>query len=74
MVQNDKEGMQAVVDWLNYTPKDFNSIAPHILNTADPPSRKGRFVLRILSPPSLIDRTRIRVPLPCITVPHLTPQ
>jgi hypothetical protein len=48
-VQNDKEGMQAVVDWLNYTPKDFNSIAPHILNTADPPSRKGRSVLHFLS-------------------------
>ena len=44
-MQNDKEGMQAVVDWLNYTPKDFHSIAPHILNVADPPSRKGKYHL-----------------------------
>jgi acetyl-CoA carboxylase/biotin carboxylase 1 len=43
VVQNDKEGMQAVVDWLNYTPKDFHSIAPHALTFADPPSRKVEF-------------------------------
>ena len=43
VVQNDKEGMQAVVDWLNYTPKDFHSIAPHTPNSADPPSRKVEF-------------------------------
>ena len=28
VVANDQEGMQSVVDWLNYTPKDFHSVAP----------------------------------------------
>merc|ERR1711988_1437310 len=28
VVDNDKEGMQAILDWLSFTPKDFNSIAP----------------------------------------------
>jgi len=43
VVQNDKEGMQAVVDWLNYTPKDFSSVSPALENKADPPSRRVEF-------------------------------
>ena len=43
VVQDDKEGMQAVIDWLNYIPKDFNTVAPAI-QTSDPPSRKVEFM------------------------------
>jgi acetyl-CoA carboxylase/biotin carboxylase 1 len=43
VVQNDKEGMQAVIDWLNYTPKDFDSVAPAI-KVSDPPSRRIAFM------------------------------
>ena len=42
VVQNDREGMQAVIDWLQYTPKDFNSICPAI-KSADPPDRPVDF-------------------------------
>lgn len=39
VVQNDREGMQAVVDWLSYTPKDFYSVAPPLKDVADPHTR-----------------------------------
>lgn len=43
VVQNDKEGMQAVVDWLSFIPKDFNSVSP-ILKGADHPERLVEFM------------------------------
>ena len=43
VVQNDKEGMQAVIDWLCYTAKDFHSTAP-ALKVSDPPSRTVDFM------------------------------
>jgi hypothetical protein len=70
--------MQAVVDWLNYTPKDFSSIAPHILNTADPPSRKGRGEFRVpcssavLYPIALPALRHLLAARPCTTVPLLS--
>ena len=42
VVQNDREGMQAVIDWLQYTPKDFDSISP-VLLSSDPPERPVDF-------------------------------
>ena len=46
VVANDQEGMQSVVDWLNYTPKDFYSVAPPApsMVTVDPPSRPVEFM------------------------------
>lgn len=43
VVANDKEGMQSVIDWLSYTPKDFNSIAP-VVDQGDSPEREVDFV------------------------------
>ena len=42
VVQNDREGMQSVMDWLSYIPKDFASISP-VLQSADPPERLVEF-------------------------------
>ena len=36
VVQNDKEGMQAVVDWLSYVPKDFHSVSVPMKAYDDP--------------------------------------
>jgi acetyl-CoA carboxylase/biotin carboxylase 1 len=45
VVANDREGMQAVVEWLSYTPKDFVSIAPAPKGPfIDPPERKVEFI------------------------------
>ena len=46
VVANDQEGMQSVIDWLNYTPKDFYSVAPPAPSTVvvDPPSRPVEFM------------------------------
>ena len=43
VVADDKEGMQSVIDWLSYTPKDFNSIAP-VVDQGDAPERNIDFV------------------------------
>merc|ERR1711871_1066621 len=43
VVDNDKEGMQAILDWLSFTPKDFNSIAP-IKDYGDSPERLIDFI------------------------------
>lgn len=43
VVANDKEGMQAVVDWLSYTPKDFDSVGP-VVPSGDPPERLVEFM------------------------------
>ena len=43
VVSNDKEGMQAVVDWLSYTPKDFTSTAP-VVSYGDSPERSIDFL------------------------------
>lgn len=42
IVQDDGEGVQAIMDWLSYTPKDFNSIAPSLEST-DPIERDIEF-------------------------------
>lgn len=47
VVSNDREGMQAVMDWLSYTPKTFSSVAPPLPNSAtliDSPDRPVDFV------------------------------
>jgi acetyl-CoA carboxylase/biotin carboxylase 1 len=44
VVNNDREGMQSVVDWLSYTPKDFHSVAPPLVQVADPHTRPIDFV------------------------------
>lgn len=48
VVANDREGMQAVVDWLSFVPKDFNSVSPvpslTLADRIDPPSRPVEFV------------------------------
>eukprot|EP01033_Poteriospumella_lacustris_P003046 gene3046-2231_t len=47
VVSNDRDGMQAVVDWLSYTPKTFSDKSPVILPRADlidPPTRPIDFV------------------------------
>jgi acetyl-CoA carboxylase/biotin carboxylase 1 len=46
VVANDREGMQAVIDWLSYVPKDANSIAPPLANSEfiDPVNRLIDFV------------------------------
>jgi acetyl-CoA carboxylase/biotin carboxylase 1 len=43
VVENDREGMVAVLDWINYTPKDFNSLQP-IPDGAEDPSRPIEFI------------------------------
>merc|ERR1719387_1923517 len=43
VVEDDREGMAAVLDWINYTPKDFNSLQP-IPDGAEDPSRPVEFV------------------------------
>lgn len=43
VVENDKEGIQAVLDWINYTPKDFWSVGSQ-LEGAEDPSRKIDFM------------------------------
>jgi acetyl-CoA carboxylase/biotin carboxylase 1 len=43
VVQDDKEGMQSVIDWLAYTPRDFHSIAPAV-KTVDPVERPVEFL------------------------------
>jgi len=43
VVENDREGMEAVLDWINYTPKDFNSLQP-IPTDAEDPSRPIDFM------------------------------
>merc|ERR1711988_752936 len=42
VVENDKEGMQAVLDWINFTPKDFSSSCAE-LKGAEDPSREVEF-------------------------------
>eukprot|EP01040_Poterioochromonas_malhamensis_P001981 gene1983-2117_t len=46
VVSNDREGMQAVIDWLSYVPKDFKSVTPPLpkANVTDPPERLIDFV------------------------------
>jgi acetyl-CoA carboxylase/biotin carboxylase 1 len=47
VVSNDRDGMQAVMDWLSFTPKHFNDKSPVILPDSqriDPPSRSIDFV------------------------------
>jgi len=46
VVDNDREGMQAVVDWLSYTPKDFFSVSPKLPygEIIDSPDRPIDFV------------------------------
>jgi acetyl-CoA carboxylase/biotin carboxylase 1 len=46
VVANDREGMQSVVDWLSYTPKDFWSVTPPLANNLlmDPPERLVDFL------------------------------
>jgi len=44
VVNNDREGMQSVIDWLSYTPKDFTSTAPLLPHTSDPYTRPIDFV------------------------------
>lgn len=46
VVDNDREGMQAVVDWLSFTPKDFFSVAPKLPygEIIDSPDRPIDFV------------------------------
>jgi len=44
VVNNDREGMQAVLDWLSYTPKDFYSITPPLQHVSDPFTRKIDFI------------------------------
>jgi len=43
VVNNDREGMQAVVDWLAFTPKDFISITPPLPLMSDPWAREVAF-------------------------------
>ena len=45
VVPDDRAGMQAVVDWLSYTPKDFRSVSPPLPHSEliDPPSRPIEF-------------------------------
>eukprot|EP01035_Chromulina_nebulosa_P016919 gene16919-22410_t len=43
VVPNDGEGMKAVVDWLSYVPKNFNSFTPPILSS-DPVTRDIDFI------------------------------
>jgi len=43
VVQNDREGMQAVIDWLAYTPKDFYSTSP-VVSSGDPIERPVEFL------------------------------
>jgi acetyl-CoA carboxylase/biotin carboxylase 1 len=47
VVSNDRDGMQAVMDWLSFTPKNFHDKTPVILPESqriDPPSRPIDFV------------------------------
>eukprot|EP00597_Dinobryon_sp_UTEXLB2267_P000919 CAMPEP_0170061150 /NCGR_PEP_ID=MMETSP0019_2-20121128/2827_1 /TAXON_ID=98059 /ORGANISM="Dinobryon sp., Strain UTEXLB2267" /LENGTH=2072 /DNA_ID=CAMNT_0010266911 /DNA_START=9 /DNA_END=6227 /DNA_ORIENTATION=+ len=46
VVLDDREGMQSVVDWLSYTPKDFLSTSPPLLHSElmDPPERPIDFL------------------------------
>merc|ERR1711988_1953249 len=44
VVENDKEGMQSIVDWLSYTPKDFNSYPVALKSAADPVDRPVDFM------------------------------
>jgi len=44
VVDNDREGMRAVIDWLSFTPKDFNSVTPALPEVADPHTRPIDFV------------------------------
>lgn len=46
VVANDREGMQAVVDWLSYTPKSFKLTAPVLPKSdlIDPPTRDIDFL------------------------------
>ena len=43
VVDNDNEGIKAVMDWLQYIPKDFNSVTP-IVETGDTPEREIEFM------------------------------
>lgn len=43
VVSDDKEGMEAVVDWLSFVPKSFTSVTPEI-STSDPVSRDIAFM------------------------------
>jgi len=43
VVSNDREGMGAVLDWLNYTPKTFNSVQVPV-DHAEDPARPIEFV------------------------------
>jgi acetyl-CoA carboxylase/biotin carboxylase 1 len=45
VVDNDREGMKSVIDWLSYTPKDFYSYTPTLRNNLliDPPERLVEF-------------------------------
>eukprot|EP00747_Dinoflagellata_sp_TGD_P161535 gnl/TRDRNA2_/TRDRNA2_178099_c0_seq2.p1 gnl/TRDRNA2_/TRDRNA2_178099_c0~~gnl/TRDRNA2_/TRDRNA2_178099_c0_seq2.p1 ORF type:complete len:1133 (-),score=269.82 gnl/TRDRNA2_/TRDRNA2_178099_c0_seq2:100-3261(-) len=36
VVENDREGMAAVLDWINYTPKDFKAVQPIPADGEDP--------------------------------------
>jgi len=42
-VANDKEGMQAVLDWLSYIPATYSGIAP-VVSVGDPVDRKVGFL------------------------------
>jgi acetyl-CoA carboxylase/biotin carboxylase 1 len=42
LVQNDAEGVTAILDWLSYVPRDAGSMPP-MLDTADPPEREVTF-------------------------------
>jgi len=44
VVSDDKEGVQAIVDWLSYTPKTFNSVQPQLSILNDPPERLVEFM------------------------------
>jgi acetyl-CoA carboxylase/biotin carboxylase 1 len=42
LVRTDQEGVEAILDWLSYTPKDSRS-KPPLLDTIDPPEREVSF-------------------------------
>lgn len=45
VVRNDQDGVQSIVDWLNFIPKDFTSVTPPLplAELIDPPSRPVEF-------------------------------
>ena len=46
VVRNDQDGVQAMMDWLEYIPKDFHSVTPVLpmAHLIDPPTRPVDFV------------------------------